>query len=111
MANQSQDNSSSIDSSLDAASKSSRSRKLRTTDLALIGMIAGVYSVLTVFGGALSFGSINLRFSNALIGLVPIFGWPAVFGVALGVFFGNMLGPNLVLSTSSSRPSSVCLVL
>ncbi len=58
-------------------------------------MIAGVYATLTLVEGAPAFGPINLRFSNVLIGLVPIFGWPAVFGVALGVFLGNILGPNL----------------
>ncbi len=58
-------------------------------------MIAGIYAALTLLGGELSFGPINLRFSNALIGLVPIFGWPAVYGIALGVFIGNILGPNL----------------
>ena len=77
--------------------KEDRLMRFRTADLALIGMIAGTYSLLTLLGGELSFGSVNFRFSNALIGLVPIFGWPAIFGISLGVFIGNAFGPSLGL--------------
>lgn len=67
-------------------------KRLRTVDIAVAGVTASVYTVLTVLGSSISFGAINLRFANALIGLVPIFGWPAVYGVSLGVFLGNLLG-------------------
>lgn len=77
------------------ASSSTRRRTFRTLDIVLTGMIAGTYAAITLLGGELSFGPVNLRFSNALIGLIPILGWPAVFGISLGVFLANILGPNL----------------
>lgn len=70
-------------------------KRFRTVDIAVAGVIASAYAVLTVLGSGISFGAINLRFANALIGLVPIFGWPAVFGISLGVFLGNLLGAPL----------------
>jgi hypothetical protein len=70
-------------------------RKLpRTLNLALIGMFAGVYAVATILLGTASYGlPFNLRLSNILIGVVPIVGWPAVFGISLGVFLGNIASP------------------
>jgi hypothetical protein len=66
----------------------------RTLNLALVGMFSGVYAVATIALGTASYGlPFNLRLSNILIGVVPIVGWPAVFGIALGVFLGNIVSP------------------
>jgi uncharacterized membrane protein len=56
-------------------------------------MLAGIYAVATVALGSISFLQVNLRFSNVLIGIVPILGWPAVFGISLGVFMSNIFSP------------------
>jgi hypothetical protein len=71
-----------------------RTQNRRTLSLALIGMFAGIYSVGTVALGTASYGlPFNLRLANILIGVVPVIGWPAVFGIALGVFLGNIASP------------------
>ncbi|MDG6971381.1 MAG: QueT transporter family protein [Nitrososphaerota archaeon] len=58
-----------------------------------------MYVVLVVVFSPISYGVINLRVANVLIGLVPLLGWPAIIGQTLGVFianqpaFGDPLGP------------------
>ena len=61
--------------------------------LALVGILAGVYATVTVAFGGISYGPINVRFANLLIAVVPIVGWPGVFGISLGVFLGNISSP------------------
>jgi len=71
----------------------------RTTVVAAAAIYAAMYVVLAFVFSPISYGVINLRIANVLIGLVPIIGWPAVLGQALGVFianqpaFGDPLGP------------------
>lgn len=67
--------------------------KIKTVNLALTGVLAGVYAVATFALGTVSFGILNLRFTNLLLGIVPILGWPGVFGIALGVLLGNVASP------------------
>src|SRR5579875_3827857 len=81
------------------------SRRSRGINVALIGALAGVYTVATIALGTLSYGPLNLRLSNVLIGTVPILGWPAIFGIALGVFLSNIgspLGPIDLFSAAFS---------
>ena len=77
-------------------------RHNKTAFLALTGVLAGVYVVATLAFGNLSFGLLNLRFSNVLIGVVPILGLPGVIGITIGVFIGNIgspLGPIDLISS------------
>jgi uncharacterized membrane protein len=67
--------------------------KSRTRNIALIGMLAGSYAVLTMIQGPLSFINPNFRLANILISVVPILGWPAVIGISAGVFLGNITSP------------------
>ena len=67
--------------------------KNRSRTIAIAGLLAGVYAVATVALGTTSFLALNLRLSNILIGVVPIVGWPAVFGLSLGVFLSNTVSP------------------
>jgi len=48
-----------------------------------------MYVALTFVFSPISYGQINLRVANILMGLVPLIGWPAVLGQALGVFIAN----------------------
>jgi uncharacterized membrane protein len=50
---------------------------------------AAMYVALVFVFSPISYGQVNLRISNVLIGLVPLIGWPAVLGQALGVFIAN----------------------
>ena len=61
----------------------------RSVLISTAAVYAAMYVVLAVLFSPISYGIINLRVSNILIGLVPIIGWPAVIGQALGVFIAN----------------------
>ena len=70
----------------------------RSTVVATAAVYAAMYAVLSLAFSPISYGVINLRVANILMGLVPIVGWPAVVGQALGVFISNQpaldpLGP------------------
>ena len=41
----------------------------------------------------ISFNLFQLRIANSLLGIVPLAGLPAVFGISLGVFIGNTVSP------------------
>jgi uncharacterized membrane protein len=90
------------------------SRRIKTVNLTLTGALAGVYAVATIGLGSISFGLLNLRLSNMLIGAVPILGWPGVFGIALGVFLGNIgstLGPLDLISSLFSLAGLIAIHL
>lgn len=81
--------------------------------IAICSLYATTYYVITVVVGPLSFGALNLRFSNALLGLVPILGLPAVVGHTLGVFLSNLsspLGPLDLINTVPSFAFSLLLM-
>lgn len=58
---------------------------------------AAMYVALALVFGPISYGPINLRVANVLMGLIPLIGWPAVLGQTLGVFIANQpaLGDSL----------------
>ncbi len=61
----------------------------RSTLVATAAVYAAMYVVLVVLFSPISYGVINLRVANILMGLVPLIGWPAIVGQALGVFIAN----------------------
>ncbi len=61
----------------------------RSLVVATAAVYAAMYVVLAVAFSPISYGVINLRVANILIGLVPILGWPAIIGQTLGVFIAN----------------------
>ena len=70
----------------------------RSVVVAAAAVYAAMYVALAVAFSPISYGIINFRVANILMGLVPIIGWPAVIGQALGVFIANnpaidQLGP------------------
>jgi len=48
---------------------------------------------------------VQVRVADALTGLVPILGLPAVYGIALGVFIGNLYSPLGPIDLLSTLPS------
>ena len=46
-----------------------------------------------------------MRVANALIGLVPLLGWAGIYGLALGVFLGNLSSPLGPIDLLSVLPS------
>jgi uncharacterized membrane protein len=61
----------------------------RTQVVATAAVYAAMYVVLVLAFSPISYGVINLRVANILIGLIPLIGWPAILGQALGVFISN----------------------
>jgi uncharacterized membrane protein len=69
----------------------------RSVLISTAAVYAAMYVVLAFIFNPISYGLINLRVANILIGLVPLIGWPAVLGQTLGVFIANQpaLGDSL----------------
>lgn len=68
----------------------------RSLVIATAAVYAATYVALVLAFGQISYGVVNLRVANVLVGLIPLIGWPAILGQALGVFLGNTvstLGP------------------
>jgi uncharacterized membrane protein len=61
----------------------------RSVVAATAAIYAAMYVALAFIFSPISYGVINLRVANVLVGLVPIIGWPAILGQALGVFIAN----------------------
>lgn len=61
----------------------------RTVVVATASVYAAMYVALALLFSPISYGVVNLRIANVLIGLVPIIGWPAILGQTLGVFIAN----------------------
>jgi len=54
-------------------------------------MIAAIYTVLSVALSAISFGTVQIRISEALT-LLPIFSFTNIWGVTIGCFITNLIG-------------------
>jgi len=61
----------------------------RSLVVATAAVYAAMYVVLVIAFSPISYGVVNLRVANILMGLVPLIGWPAILGQALGVFLAN----------------------
>ncbi|MDG6949281.1 MAG: QueT transporter family protein [Nitrososphaerota archaeon] len=61
----------------------------RSLIVATAAVYAAMYVVLAVAFVPISYGVVNFRVANVLTGLIPLLGWPAVIGQALGVFIAN----------------------
>ena len=86
-------------------------RKTSTRDIAVGIVCCALYASLVNVFAPISFQQIQVRVANALVGLVPLFGWPAIVGLTLGVFLGNMISPIGIIDLASALPSFVGLVV
>ena len=71
--------------------------KTHTLSIALAGITAALYTVLTIFAASLNLASgvIQVRFSEALT-ILPFFGFAGVPGVTLGCLISNIIiGSNI----------------
>lgn len=64
---------------------------MNSKKMAIICMIAAIYAGLTVVLAPISYGPIQVRISEVLT-LLPIFYYPAMYGVILGCFLANLIG-------------------
>jgi len=85
---------------------------MKTKMVALSATIASLYIALVVGLAPISFLQIQFRIANALLGLVPLAGLPAVFGITVGVLIGNLSSPLGPLDLLSSAPTLLgCLII
>jgi uncharacterized membrane protein len=78
---------------------------LRTKEIALIAIYAALYAVLVNAIAGLSFGPLNLRVADAMVGAIPLLGIAGVLGHTLGVFLGNIPSPLGVIDLLNTIPS------
>jgi uncharacterized membrane protein len=86
-------------------------RSNKTKYIATVAVIAALYVVLVLAFAGISFGQIQFRVANLLIGIVPLLGMPGVVGVTVGVFVSNMISPLGPLDLLSVIPSFIGLML
>ena len=60
--------------------------------IALAALLAALYAAYVFYFSVTSFQVVQVRVVDALLPLSTIFGPPAIAGVTLGVFVGNLLG-------------------
>ncbi|MBC7112853.1 MAG: QueT transporter family protein [Candidatus Methanomethyliales bacterium] len=84
---------------------------LKSRDIAKTAVIAALYVALVWALTPISFGVIQVRVSNALIGIVPLVGMPGVLGITLGVLIGNIPSPLGPIDLLSAIPTFISLLL
>ena len=74
-----------------------KKRKLfDTKTIALNGLVAATYVVLTAVSAPIAFGAIQFRIAEMLM-LLPFFNKRYAFGVTLGCFIANLMSPFMLL--------------
>lgn len=84
---------------------------MKSNDIVLTALIAALYVGLIEVFHYISFLQIQIRVANALIGTVPILGWPAIIGITLGVFIGNITSPLGLIDLISAVPTFIGLYI
>jgi len=79
--------------------------KINTTTLALAIVYAALYTALTVGLTPLSYGPVQVRIADAMVALVPIFGWAGILGHTAGVFIANIFSTAGLLDLLNTIPS------
>ena len=79
--------------------------KIRSNDLALIGVYAALYAALVVVLGGFSYGPVQVRIADSLVAVVPLLGLPGVLGHTLGVFIANMFSTAGLIDLLNTIPS------
>jgi uncharacterized membrane protein len=79
--------------------------RIRSIDLALIGVYAALYAALVVVLGGFSYGPVQVRVADSLVAVVPLLGLPGVLGHTLGVFIANMFSTAGLIDLLNTIPS------
>jgi uncharacterized membrane protein len=67
-------------------------RTRNTRSVALTALLAALYAAYVFYFSVTSFQVVQVRVVDALLPLSVLFGLPAIAGLTLGVFIGNLLG-------------------
>ncbi|MEM3430601.1 MAG: QueT transporter family protein [Candidatus Bathyarchaeia archaeon] len=86
-------------------------REVKARDVAICVVCCSMYVALVNIFAPISFQQIQIRVANSLIGLVPLFGWPAIYGLTLGVLLGNLVSPLGPIDLLSALPSFLGLLI
>ncbi len=65
----------------------------RSLTVASASVYAALYVALVYLFNPISYGQVNLRVANIVVGLVPLMGWPGVIGQTVGVLIANLASP------------------
>lgn len=84
---------------------------MNVKNLAVAIFCASSYAALVYFFAPISFLQMQVRVANALMGIVPILGMPAVYGITLGVLIGNLFSPLGPIDLLSPIPSFIGLLI
>ena len=64
----------------------------KNNKIAIVGLIAALYAVVTLALGFISYGQIQFRISEMLM-FLPLFGKEYIIALTLGCFLANVVGP------------------
>lgn len=73
--------------------------------LALGIVYASLYVALVVALAPISYGPVQVRIADALVALVPIFGWAGILGHTVGVLIANIFSTAGLLDLLNTIPS------
>jgi uncharacterized membrane protein len=80
---------------------------MKTKTIALAVVYAALYASLVIVLAPISYGPLNVRIADAMVALVPLFGWAGVVGQALGVFISNIFSPLGWIDLLNTIPSFI----
>ncbi len=86
--------------------------RFSTKSLALAIIYAAVYVALVVALAPVSYGAVQVRVADAMVALIPLFGWAGILGHTVGVFIANIFstaGPLDLLNTIPSFAMTVVI--
>ncbi len=72
---------------------SKKIRRSKTVTVATASVYAAMYVILAYVFSPISYGQMQLRVANIIVGLIPILGWAGIIGQTVGVFIANMNSP------------------
>lgn len=84
----------------------------KNKQIAIVGLIAALYAVITLALGFISYGQIQFRISEILM-FLPLFGKEYIIALTLGCFLANVVGPfgvpDIIFGTLATLISSILI--
>jgi uncharacterized membrane protein len=72
---------------------SKKIRRRKTVTLATASVYAAMYVALVYLFSPISYGQMQFRVANVIVGLIPLLGWAGIIGQTIGVLVANMNSP------------------
>ena len=88
--------------------------KINTKKIAVVGLVAALYAVVTLALAFISYGTIQFRVSEILM-FLPLLGKEYILALTLGCFLANVIGPygvpDIIFGTLATLISSILVYL